>query len=308
MHYILKKEKNNYYYDDLLLLKDPTDLKSLYHPIRLKIIKQLLKEPMYAAELAKKLKIHEQKIYYHINIMQNSGILNVVERKEIRGTIATSYALKSSTIGVKLENDWNPVKELFDKKKETTDSVFFKKFIKNNKFDGKIVVGNPDPHGPFKARARDGHYAIDFALHLGSICNVSKNFSTVLDVDINLKKENSNLIVVGGPVTNLIMSEVNKHLPAKFLEEKGWGIKGKHSYNDDNIGIIAKIPHPYFEKKEIIAIAGIRFTGTKAAVIGLTRFSNLILNNYTKQKKFYAIVQGFDLDGDGKIDSVELLE
>jgi len=32
------------------------------------------------------------------------------------------------------------------------------------------------------------------------------------------------------------------------------------------------------------------------------------LASYTGQKEFYAVVQGFDLDGDGKIDSVEVLE
>ena len=46
---------------------------------------------------------------------------------------------------------------------------FFKEFIDNGIFDGKIVVGSPQPHGPFKTSARDGHYAAHLALFLGAI-------------------------------------------------------------------------------------------------------------------------------------------
>jgi len=184
---------------------------------------------------------------------------------------------------------------------------FLDPFIAKGRLNSKIVVGSPDPHGPFKARARDGHYAIDLALFLGGLSSLSKSFSTMLDVDTDLQKE-KNLILVGGPVTNLTMAKINDYLPAKFSEKKPWGIAGRKNYTDDNIGLIAKIQNPHFPSRFLLVVAGIRYGGTRAAVLGLTRFSTLVLSRYTGQKNFYAILQGFDLDGDGCIDSVELLE
>jgi hypothetical protein len=116
------------------------------------------------------------------------------------------------------------------------------------------------------------------------------------------------MIIVGGPVTNLAMAKVNDSLPAKFSDKKPWGIIGKQTYTDDNIGLIARIPNPASAGHSLLLIAGIRYGGTKAAVLALTRFHKLALSRFTGQKEFCCIVQGFDLDGDGKVDSVELLE
>jgi hypothetical protein len=58
----------------------------------------------------------------------------------------------------------------------------------------------------------------------------------------------------------------------------------------------------------LLVIAGIRNIGTKAAVIALTRHTDDVLRGFSKNKDFGCIVQGFDLDGDGKVDSVEVLE
>ena len=48
-------------------------------------------------------------------------------------------------------------------------------------------------------------------------------------------------------------------------------------------------------------IAGRTRAGTRAAVLGLRKF-------FEELKKGYIVVQGFDEDGDGIVDSVELLE
>ena len=117
------------------------------------------------------------------------------------------------------------------------------------------------------------------------------------------------MIIIGGPVTNLLVSKINENLPAKFSDGKPWGIKGKLDiYSDDTVGLITKIPHPLNKDKTIIYIAGVRYIGTKAAVIAITRHWKQVLSRFTGQKEFFSIVQGFDLDGDGKIDSIEIIE
>ncbi len=306
--FLVKEKEGKLLYSDALLLKSPESLKIIEHDIRLKILKLLNENPTYPSDLAKKLGMHEQKVYYHIKQLMNAGILEVVERKEIRGTVAKKLRPKEMNFAVALSENWSSINKLIEKEKDKKLESFLNPFIKDNKLNAKIVVGSPDAHGPFKARARDGHYAIDLAVFLGNSCDLSKNFAVSLDVDINLKEEKSNLIVVGGPVTNLVMQKINDFLPAKFSDKKPWGIEGKQPHTEDNIGLIARIPNPYNPEYKIIALAGIRFSGTKSTVIGLTRFTKQILNRFTDQKEFYAIVEGFDLDGDGKIDSIEVIE
>jgi DNA-binding transcriptional ArsR family regulator len=304
--YIVKEIEGKLYFDHAVSLKKPENIRGIDHPIRMSILRLLARAPMYPAELARVLGMHEQKVYYHIKQLARADAITVVGKRDIRGTTAKSYAPKGMNFCFELDFKGRHIREL-QKEADTALDLFLEPFVSRGRLNSKIVVGSPDPHGPFKARARDGHYAIDLALYLGGLCSVPKRFSTMLDVDTDLKGH-GNLILVGGPVTNLAMARVNDHLPARFSDKKPWGIRGKDTYTDDNIGLIAKIANPHFEKLSILVIAGIRYAGTKSAVLGLTRHSKLILSRYSGQTPFYAIVQGFDLDGDGRIDSVELLE
>jgi len=305
--YILRDKDGELSYSKTAIVDSAESLKIIDHPIRQQILKILAKEPMYPAELAKFMKMHEQKVYYHIKQMTNSGLLEVVKREEIRGTVAKKFAPKFLNFTFCLSKDWTNIDNLLQKK-ETEIQNFLLPFITDGKINANIVVGSPDPHGAHKARARDGHYAIDLALFLGRFGKLESDFSTKLDVDINLK-ESKNLILVGGPVTNLIVGKINDFLPAKFSDKKPWGIiTNKGVYSEESVGMICKIPNPYNPEYKILVIAGIRFIGTKASVLGFSRFTKQVIHRYTKQKEFYAIVQGFDLTGDGKIDSVEVLE
>jgi DNA-binding transcriptional ArsR family regulator len=302
--FLLREQEGRLSYDQLEIVK-PEALKALGNGIRIRIIKLLAQEPMYPAELAKRLRMHEQKVYYHIQQLIKAGILEVVEKKEIRGTTARKYMPRQLNFGVSFDFKGKNMDELRSEARNPLLDQFLSPFISQGMLDTKIVVGSPDPHGPFKARARDGHYAIDLALFLGSMAVVPRGFVTSLDVDAPAR---GNMIIVGGPVTNLAMAKVNESLPAKFSDKKPWGVIGKNTYTDDNVGLIARIPSPSSPEHSLLLIAGIRYSGTKAAVLALTRFHKLALSRFTGQKEFYCIVQGFDLDGDGKVDSVELLE
>lgn len=304
--YILKEENNKLSYSEAIIVDSPSALKIIDHPIRLEMLKMMAKKPMYPAEIAKELKMHEQKVYYHIKQMTNSGILEVVSREEIRGTVAKKLAPKFLNFAFTLSTKWKKLDSLIEKK-DPEILNFLSPFIEDNELDADIVVGSPDPHGPHKARARDGHYAIDLALFLGQYA-VANEFSTKLDVDIDLK-QSKNLILVGGPVTNLIVSKINDFLPAKFSDKKPWGILSKkETYTEESIGLISKIPNPYNPEYSVLLIAGIRFIGTKAAVLALSKFTTQVIHRYSGQKEFHAIVQGFDMDGDGRIDNIEVLE
>jgi hypothetical protein len=54
-------------------------------------------------------------------------------------------------------------------------------------------------------------------------------------------------------------------------------------------------------------VAGVRSIGTKSAVIALTSYSEEILRNYKDQEEWALVVQGFDMNSDGKIDYVDIV-
>ncbi|MCP8313939.1 MAG: hypothetical protein H3Z53_06160, partial [archaeon] len=235
-----------------------------------------------------------------------------IERKEsIKGALAKYYKVTHPAFGVELpfgERRLNLSGLAFIDEKIIS---FFNEFLNLNTFEGCIVVGSPEPHGPYKASARDGHYAVQLAFFLGQFSKMPNNFVVKLDADVRAEKEEkNNLILIGGPGTNLITADVNKHLPTKFNEQNYWaGLVDAQGrvFNSDHDGLIAKIPNPYDEKKTIVVLAGLRYIGTKSAVIAITNFAKEILKNYNGEKTWAIVIRGFDLDGDGKVDSVEVI-
>ena len=298
MKYLLKKEGGLFVKSFREL--DEKGIKAVSGSIRLKILNELRKTPSYPNELAKKLGIHEQKIYYHINALKKAGLIRIVKSREIKGAVANYYSVNADAFGIELEGPYEPLNI-----RESNSSLkkFFKEFNKNGFFNGFIVVGSPLPHGPFKAVARDGHYAGQLGFLLGSLMNIDR-FSMKLDTDlINENKLGENLILIGGPGTNLVTAKINEHLPVKFNEKNYW--QSIRDYTDESCGIIAKIRNPFNEKSTIIVLAGLRVVGTKSASIALEKEETL--KGY-EEGEFTRIVRGYDMDGDGHIDSVEIIE
>lgn len=303
---------------DIVIFDHPEQLKPVLNKISWKILNLLQEREMYPIEIAKKLNVHEQKIYYHIRGLAEAGVIKIVREEEKKGATAKFYKIVSPAFGIELPFGNRQIKTLGSPVLDEKLSKFFWPFLKDDGFDAKIVVGSPDPHGPFKARARDGHYAAYLSLFLGQYVRLPEDFMIKLDVDVKVEKEEkNNLILVGGPGTNLLTEEINEFLPTRFSmnsTKEGFLFGGLVSqqtgnvYTSDNIGIIAKIANPWDKSKRIIVIAGNKAVGTKACVLALTRFWKETLKNFNGADGFVVIVQGFDLDGDGKVDAIEVLE
>ena len=255
--------------------------------------------------------------YFIIPLKQKNKFLML--KAEKKGAMAKYYRAAYPALGMELpfgeRTTKKPLFPVLDKKLESFLSPFI---TENGEFNGKIVVGSPEPHGPFKTVARDGHYAAHLALFLGQYVKLPENFVVNLDVDIKAEKEEkNNLLLVGGPGTNLITQEVNRYLPIYFNMKKSkhgflfGGLVSKNTgevYTQDTVGLIAKIVNPWEKTKRIIVLAGNKAVGTKACVIAISKFWREVLKNYNGRRKFATVIQGFDLDGDGKVDSVEILE
>jgi DNA-binding transcriptional ArsR family regulator len=303
---------------DSRVMDSPQRLKPLTSETSWKILRMLAKKPHYPAEIAKKLGMHEQKVYYHIKQLSNQGLIKVVKSEEIKGALARYYettdlcfsfvpeeALGRAEKGISSRRKRVPEKEVEN---------FFSPIIKNSVMDAKIVVGSPEPHGKFKARARDNHFAVELAAFFGTICDRINLPLVYLDTMVKpLEEENSNLVVIGGPITNNLCHELNSRMPISFRPSGGhWIVKSELSgkeYSEDAIGIIEKIRHPFFRNRSIILIAGKRNTGTIAAIVALMKRTKEITKpNIFSKKDFCRVVEGVDLDSDGLIDDVEIKE
>jgi len=304
---------------EIAIMQDPQDLKMILDKLSWKILSFLNEKAMYPLELARQLGLHEQKIYYHIRKLQKSGAICVEREEKKKGAIAKYYRTVSPAFGIEFPHGYKYMQRpsLLGASQQIHD--FFKEFINSEgAFEGKIVVGSPTPHGPFKTSARDGHYAAHLAIFLGQFAKMPQEFAIKLDVDVKAEKEEkNNLILVGGPGTNLLTQELNDHLPIRFSMQssaQGYLFGGLVSqktgvvYTADVAGLVAKIPNPWDSSKQIIVLAGNKEVGTKACVLALTNFWRKTLQAYRNNGVFAAVIQGYDLDGDGKVDSIEVSE
>ena len=303
---------------DIGLFDDPEMMKAVLNKLSWQILELLGKGDMYPIEIAKKMGVHEQKVYYHIRKLTEAGVIKVAREEDKKGATAKYYQVTFPAFGVELSFGNRKIALMSAPSLDEKMKQFFDPLLKDGIFDGKIVVGSPDEHGPFKAKSRDGHYAAYLSLFLGQFARLPEDFVVKLDVDVKAEKEEkNNLILVGGPGTNLLTEEINRFLPIRFnvtSTEQGFIFGGlvsqktKNVYTKDSIGILAKIANPWDQRKRIIVIAGNKAVGTKACVLALTKFWKESLKNFNGDDQFATVIQGFDLDGDGKVDAIEVLE
>jgi len=315
---LLHEEDKTQRVKEIVIVKDPQKLKMILNRLTWKILVMLSEKEMYPLEIAKKLGIHEQKVYYHIRKLARAEAITVAREEKKKGAIAKYYKVVSPAFGIELPRGYRTIQRLSLLSIDEQIQKFFREFIKDGTFEGKIVVGSPTPHGPFKTSARDGHYASYLTFFLGQFARMPEEFMIKLDVDVKAEKEEkNNLILVGGPGTNLLTQEVNEYLPIRFNmqpSEQGFLFGGLVSrktsrvYTADTVGLIAKIVNPWDDTKRVIVLAGNKAVGTKACVLALANFWKKTLKDYDCEGSFATVIQGFDLDGDGKVDSIEILE
>lgn len=305
---------------EICMMRDAQKLKMILGKLSWRILTLLSEKEMYPLQIARHLGMHEQKVYYHVRKLERAGAIAVVREEKKKGATAKYFKTVSTAFGVEFPQGYKTMQRpsLVSVSKQIQD--FFREFIdENGSFEGKIVVGCPAPHGPFKTSARDGHYAAHLTFFLGQFVKNPEEFAIKLDTDVKAEKEEkNNLILVGGPGTNLLTQEINGHLPVRFnmqSSDQGFLLGGMVSqrtnrvYTADTAGLIAKIANPWDATKRIIIVAGNKAVGTKACVLALTNFWSKTLQKYHGgDDAFAAIIQGFDLDGDGKVDSIEVSE
>ncbi len=282
-------------------------LSVLQSPLAQKILKTLSNKSMYPKQLAKELKVHEQNIYYHIKRLEKVNCVKVIKEEMINGTKAQFYSISSPSFTL-----------IFSEFEESSKAIqktssYLEPFItKQGELDALIVVGSPVPHGPQKARSKDGYFGMDFALFLGSFLSYIPKSRVKLDTEITKEElRENNLIIIGGPIVNRVTNEINKDLPVNFDEKKRCITSkvSKKEYFSEEIGAVNKIKSPYNKDKSILTIVGLRNQGTKAVMLGfLKKFSEIKKGNLYNSKIESKVIEGIDFDSDGEIDDIEFIE
>ncbi len=309
---IIKEKDKGIFSLETEIIEESDRIQALSNDIRIDILEKLNQEPTYPSKIAEELDMTEQRIHYHIKEMESRNIIEKVSEEYRGGSLAKFYRPVSESFTYEIPGSKErPVKTKFSKEDRNLKR-FFNPLLRNGKLQTKIAVGSPDPHGPHQVRGRDGHLAIDLACKLGNL-GYSEEMRVVLDTEIKISENDSNLLLVGGPLTNMLTEKINDKLPVKFGMEKFpyRSLKSKKTgktYSEGSIGVINKTTHPLNNEKKIYVIAGIRNRGTRAAVMALTVKHEELFEDYDGEDHWGRIVRGLDMDGDGDIDEVEIIE
>jgi len=295
----------------VLVSDKPDGFKPASGKVGQKILALLSSGPKYPAEMARLLGAHHQTVYYHIGRLERAGLITRVRSEQIRGGEAKLYALASDGYAVEFPVKGEQMPTLKSSSRSKALGRFFKEFINSGEFDGWVVVGSPLQHGEAGTQARDGHYAVQLGFALGQFVTLPSKFPVKLDVDLRAEKlQASNLIVVGGPRTNVVAEELNPHLPVRFSQAGFWSAivdqDGK-TYGSEVDCIVEKVKNPWDPTKTCVLAAGLTGAGTKAAIIGICNFAETVFQKY-RSGDFASLLRGEDRDGDGKVDSVEVLK
>lgn len=305
MSYIIEDAEEGQKIYKTLVVK-PSSLTVLNTDLSIKILQELARKPSCAMDISRKLKEHEQKIYYHLRRLEKAGIIKVIRREERVGALAKIFSVSSPFLSVKLFDS----EHLVDVKTKPRELDFLKPFIEKGKLNSTIIVGSPDPHGKYGAQASDGSVAIDLGLFLGSFLE-STHPNYKLDTEIRENDLKDNLILIGGPKTNILIDRINEKLPVYFDTKHEFNIVSTFSksvYADDGVGIIVRMKNPFAKDKEILVISGKRFKGTRAGILALIKYLRKLEVGNKFDGGIARIVQGVDRDADGRIDDVEFLE
>jgi len=282
------------------LLEDPRSIALLSNGVRRRLLSLLAEKPMYPREAARMLGVSEQLVYYHVEALRKAGLVSEAGMVKKRGAYATRYVFDADGLAV-----------LFRKRGEPAATppspVFDEVFSSSRVF---MVLSSPEPHGPYRSRGRDHFLAALLAYRLGAAYGY-RDFSVVLDTDTKSALSGAGLIVFGGPAVNMVTAAMNPDLPVYFDVGRDNAIVSKLSgkmYSDDNCGLVELVDNPYGGGRALL-VAGKHLSGTRAALIALLERPLEVAepNRYSPGHVAH-VVEGIDGDGDGVVDSVEILE
>lgn len=271
---------------------------------RLKILRQLGNEPKYPAQVARELKMQVQTVYYHVRILSQAGLIKFVSTEEKGGATAKKFSAASDSLAFVT----NPAAaKPFALAKPTKPPEFLAPFFDDGYFDAKIVLGSPDPHGKYRARGSE-LCSTELAMYLGRFGAFDYPLY-YLDTEFRDKPKRGNVVAVGGSKVNSYVAEINAHLPIQFTDNFTIHSTASGKTYEESVGVVEVIRNPLNQSKRILVVAGTNHLSTRLAVLALIKARRkLEEGNRFDATKQANVVEGYDEDGDGIVDAVEVLE
>ncbi|MEM2955067.1 MAG: winged helix-turn-helix domain-containing protein, partial [Candidatus Nanoarchaeia archaeon] len=131
MPFLLEESEKGQKAYESLLIKNPKLFSILSSELALKIIEILSKQPSCAMDIARKLKQHEQKIYYHLRNLEKIGLIKLLKTEERVGATAKIYTADFPVVSFKLFDG----KEIVNSKIKIRELNFLKNFIEDGKLN-----------------------------------------------------------------------------------------------------------------------------------------------------------------------------
>lgn len=274
----------------------PKKAQVLAHDIRWQIMELLSNDQtLYAKSISKILELSEQKVHYHLTQLRDAGLLVPVGTRPIKRGRAKLFTPIASNFLLSL------TKHDVNDNKTTFDMIFSKNFCNNGKFVGKIVVGSAEPHGRYDAISRDGFLTGELCWYLGNHITMQRGFVPhYVSTDLNYDKVNgnkkTNLILIGGHITNTLTAYYNDVLKSKFdiYFSENRIISRNKDFSHPTHGLIALFQNPEACNFWVLILAGVRSLGTQAAIYAIISDCCDLMGEDTE---FATILQGESDDG-----------
>lgn len=88
-------EVTKYHIDEKFIIRDVETLKVLADPLRLRIIQSIGDKPHTVKQISRLLGLPPNKLYYHINMLEEHGIIRVVDTRIVSGIIEKIYLIRA---------------------------------------------------------------------------------------------------------------------------------------------------------------------------------------------------------------------
>ncbi len=104
---------------DYKVIEDLATLRLLSDPLRLRLIEELGVRPTTVKELAKTLAMKPNRLYYHVNLLEEHGLVKVTDTRMVSGILERTYGLVAKHFAV--SDDLTMPAEL---KRDVADTLF----------------------------------------------------------------------------------------------------------------------------------------------------------------------------------------
>jgi hypothetical protein len=241
------------------------------------------------------LNLTEQKVHYHLTKLRDAGLIVPTGVKPVKRGRAKLFNPIANNFVLSL------TKQSINNEDTAFNKILSPTFCKNGEFVGKIIVGSAEPHGRYDAISRDGFLTGELCWYLGNHISKKRGFvphyvSTDLIFDKGRGKRETNLILIGGHITNTLTAHYNPVLKSKFdiyFSENRIRSNNK-DFSHPTHGLVALFRNPEASNFWILILAGVSSLGTQAAIFAIVSDCCEMLGDGTE---FATILQGKSQDG-----------